>query len=383
MSGLTGYTVGGQDLSGIFQPYSSGTNAITNYKISSGQDLSGIFQPYTIGIKAPVTNYIVNNYNGLGINKDLCDIFAPKNTITPTGTFTSATPSGSGYTIVSFTAGTGTLNISSIASNTFHYLVVGGGGPGGSDYGGGGGGGGVVQGTFSITGNDTINVSVGAGGVVTYNTSTENGKNSTLSYTSTTITGTGGGYGGWASGWPAPRNQAANGGCGGGCGSNTTIIGIGSQGQNGGISGSSLGGAGGGGMTTSGGNGLSTIGGNGGNGIQCSQTGISLIYPSIYWGGGGGGGEGGGFGTLRTGGNGGLGGGGGGGASDTTSDVPVGIQGTGGSGGLNPGQNGTITPQRKGGNGGANTGGGGGGGPWLATGGNGGSGIIVIAYLTP
>lgn len=383
MSGLTGYTVGSQDLSGIFQPIGSLTPALsTNYKISNGNDLNLVFAPLSSGSQIGFnTGFKVNNGNY--INTDLRLIFAAynPNVITPTGTFTSAT--NSGYTIVSFTAGTGTLNISSIASNTFHYLVVGGGGPGGSDYGGGGGGGGVVQGTFSITGNDTINVSVGAGGVVTYNTSTENGKNSTLSYTSTTITGTGGGYGGWSSGWPAPRNQAANGGCGGGCGSNTTTIGIGSQGQNGGISGSSLGGAGGGGMTTSGGGGLSTTGGNGGNGIQCSQTGISLIYPSTYWGGGGGGGEGGGFGTLRTGGNGGLGGGGGGGASDTTSDVPVGIQGTGGSGGINLGQNGTITPQRKGGNGGANTGGGGGGGPWLATGGNGGSGIIVIAYLTP
>jgi hypothetical protein len=371
MSGLTNYIVGSLDLSGIFQPYTSGINAVTGYKISSGQDLSGIFQPYISGNQALPTNYFVFNYNGLGITKDLSDIFAPynPNIITPSG----GTPTTSGlYTIVSFLGSSGTINVNSTVSNTFYYLVVGGGGPGGGDQGGGGGAGGVLQGSFLISGSDTINIIVGAGGIITFNTSTENGKDSSLSYGSTTITANGGGYGGWASGWSFPNNQAGSGGCGGGAGTDTTIVGTGTQGQNGGSSSLLSGGGGGGGMTLVGVNGTSTKGGNGGDGIQCSQTGINLIYPSTYWGGGGGGGIVG----LKTGGNGGLGGGGGGASGDTTFS---GTQGVGGSG-LNSGEIGTKT---KGGNGGANTGGGGGGGPQLNSGGNGGSGIVVIAYLTP
>jgi fibronectin-binding autotransporter adhesin len=369
----TFYTVGGQDLSGIFQPLGSLIQALsTDYKIPDGRDLNQIFASISSGSQIGYdTGFKVNNGNYSNI--DLRQIFAANNTITPTGTFTSAT--NSGYTIVSFTANSGTLNISSTGSNTFYYLVVGGGGPGGSDAGGGGGAGGVVQGTFSITGSKTINIVVGAGGIVTYSTFTENGHDSSLSYDSTTIIGTGGGYGGWASGWGAPKNQAANGGCGGGCGTNTTTPGIGSQGKNGGTSGAFIMGGGGGGMNTNGGNGSSNIGGNGGNGILCTQNGINLIYPSTYWGGGGGGGAGG---SPSVAGNGGL-GGGGGGASSSSGGVSPGTQGIGGSG-LNSGQNGTAT---KGGNGGANTGGGGGGGPQLNSGGNGGSGIVVIAYLTP
>jgi len=370
----TFYIVGTLDLSGIFQPYTSGNNAVTGYKISTGQDLSGIFQPYISGNKASVTNYFVNNGNYF--NLDLSDIFAPynPNSITPIG----GTVNTSGiYTIVSFltTGSSGSINISSTGSNTFYYLVVGGGGPGGADFGGGGGAGGVLQGTFSITGSDTINVTVGAGGIITYSSSTQNGEDSTLSYTSTTITAKGGGYGGWSSGWGTPKNQPGNGGCGGGCGSNITIAGTGTQGKNGGVSIIFGGGAGGGGMDTDGTNGIQYISGNGGNGIQSTQPGINLIYPSTYWGGGGGGGLGQ---TPSIAGNGGLGGGGGGASSDTGGINP-GTQGTGGSG-LNSGQNGTAT---SGGNGGTNTGGGGGGGPQLNPGGNGGSGIIVIAYLTP
>lgn len=370
----TFYTVGGEDLSGIFQPLGSLTQALsTGYKIPDGRDLNQIFASISSGSQIGYdTGFRVNNENY--IYSDLRLIFAAKinTTITPTGTFSSAT--NSGYTIVSFTANNGTFNISSSDSNTFYYLVVGGGGAGGSDAGGGGGAGGVVQGTFSITGSKTINIVVGAGGIVTYSTSTKNGDNSSLSYDSTTITGTGGGYGGWASGWGTPKNQAANGGCGGGCGTNTTTPGTGSQGKNGGTSGAFIMGGGGGGMNTNGGNGGSNTGGNGGNGILCTQNGINLIYPSTYWGGGGGGGAGG----SSVAGNGGL-GGGGGGASSSSGGVSPGTQGIGGSG-LNSGKNGTAT---RGGNGGANTGGGGGGGPQLNSGGNGGSGIVVIAYLTP
>jgi len=130
MSGLTGYTVGGQDLSGIFQPYSSGTNAITNYKISSGQDLSGIFQPYTTGTKAPVTNYIVNNYNGLGINKDLCDIFAPYQRFTTNGIVSYTNPfsnsTTTGWTYILFnSSSTNSFNVLSGTIPILYYMIVG------------------------------------------------------------------------------------------------------------------------------------------------------------------------------------------------------------------------------------------------------------------
>ena len=74
----TYYIVGGQDLSGIFQPYISGSNAATGYKISGGQDLSGIFQPLGTNEQTSSTGYIVNNYAGVsGQNWDLNKIFAP------------------------------------------------------------------------------------------------------------------------------------------------------------------------------------------------------------------------------------------------------------------------------------------------------------------
>jgi len=44
MSGLTGFVTGGQDLSAIFQKYTSGTKANTTNFISNGQDLKDIFQ---------------------------------------------------------------------------------------------------------------------------------------------------------------------------------------------------------------------------------------------------------------------------------------------------------------------------------------------------
>lgn len=44
----TGYTINGVDLSAIFAPYTSGTQAITTgYKINTGQDLNTIFAKYT------------------------------------------------------------------------------------------------------------------------------------------------------------------------------------------------------------------------------------------------------------------------------------------------------------------------------------------------
>jgi hypothetical protein len=82
-----------KDLYAIFQPYSSGTQTPTNYRVNNqsfaNQDLSQIFQIYSSGTKANPTGIIVNNSNY--INKDLADVFAPITLGPPTFTFTQGT----------------------------------------------------------------------------------------------------------------------------------------------------------------------------------------------------------------------------------------------------------------------------------------------------
>ena len=76
----TFYTVGGVDLSNIFQHYTSGSQApTTGYKIPNGADLNTIFEAYTSGAQASATGYKV----GLS---DLNLIFAPSVPFTTTGT---------------------------------------------------------------------------------------------------------------------------------------------------------------------------------------------------------------------------------------------------------------------------------------------------------
>jgi uncharacterized repeat protein (TIGR02543 family) len=170
------------------------------------------------------------------------------------------------------------------------YLVVGGGGGGAS---GGGGAGGVLQANdYSVTPGSAITVSVGrggnggAGGTATY---ASKGSDSTFA----NITALGGGQGG-ASG---VNSTAVNGASGGGsrydctsasCGAGKAGTSAAGQGNNGGYSTYGSYGAGGGGGGA-GGAGFNTIrpniGGNGGNGISSDITGVST-----YYGGGGGGG---------------------------------------------------------------------------------------------
>lgn len=241
------------------------------------------------------------------------------------------------YTMHTFTSN-GTFipptNLPNICS-----LVVGGGGGGG--FGGGGGAGGV---NFSCNQsiNKTYNITIGSGGVgFHYNPNTQgtNGNNSTFD----NISVVGGGRGG-----AAALNLAGSGGSGGGASGSSyggiNIIGNGTvgQGSNGGQQGTTGGGAGGGANQT-GANGAGAVGGNGGTGYTLS------INSILYGGGGGAGGD-----TAGSGGN----GGGGAGAS-----------------GDNNGGNGTT-----------NTGGGGGGirvSNGLSTqAGFGGSGIVILYYLT-
>ena len=257
----------------------------------------------------------------------------------------------SGYYIVGFT--TGSKQITITRSSTIYYLVVAGGGAGGYDTGGGGGAGGVLQGNLSLSGNDTIMVNVGAGGLAlsTYGIGGSGG-NSSIIFTTNTAnnkTAIGGGGGGGAT------STGGTGGSGGGGGWNSTG-GIGTagpprQGYNGATNGDRGGGGGGAGANAS--------AFTGGIGVLASELGIRTYYSTQYWGGGGGGG------WNSGGGTGGLGGGGGGGAN-----------GSGGGTALNSG---TAGGANTGGNGGANTGGGGGGGRQYNQGGNGGSGIVVLA----
>ncbi|MFA7209538.1 MAG: glycine-rich domain-containing protein, partial [Parcubacteria group bacterium] len=247
-----------------------------------------------------------------------------------------------GYTVHTFTSSGAFINNSNKDAD---YLVVAGGGGGstGSNGGGGGGAGGMRTGVFSLT-SQSYAVTIGAGGNGAIHTGAgTNGADSIFS----TITSIGGGggtinsngvSGGSGSGAPASRSAYLGG------------SGFGGQGNAGGNnrSLSPYPGGGGGGASAAGANGAGSQSGKGGDGAASSISGSLVVYA-------GGGGSGGTFqGSL-----GGAGGAGGGGAG--ASSAVNAISGT------------------------PNTGGGGGGG-WnsdTVNSGAGGSGIVIIRYLTP
>jgi len=203
-------------------------------------------------------------------------------------------------------------------------MVSGGGGGSNASYGsGGGGGGGVIyQSAFSIITNKYY-VEIGGGGAI--NTGGD-----------VTIFGPEIVYGG------AGGNTAANAYGGGGGGTNGTAGGAGKAGGAYGYAGGpsiSVGGGGGGGAGAAGGTSVGDGGGTGGTGYSCDITGTALIY-----------GEGG--------------GGGYGGAC---------AAGVGGRGATGPG---TV------GSGLTNRGGGGGGNYYTYGAGTGGSGVVIVSYVT-
>ncbi|MFH1801974.1 MAG: DUF2341 domain-containing protein [archaeon] len=229
-------------------------------------------------------------------------------------------------------------------------LVVAGGGAAGSHVtqagtstgsGGGGAGGLAFQGNYSVTPGETLNVTVGAGGIspATFGQG-GNGLNSSFG----NLTAVGGGGGGYRNG------GGRNGGSGGGAGySSAGGIGTAGQGYNGGTGTSDYGGSGGGGASQAGENGNGDNGRPGGNGTNFTSVfGAGYGDGGFFAGGGGGGGR---TGVSYTGGPGGFGGGGDGGRD---SNGESGMNGTGGGGG-----------------GSGNTG---------YRGGNGGSGIVIIKY---
>ncbi len=245
--------------------------------------------------------------------------------------------------------------------------------------GGGGGGGGLVEFDSLTATSDTFTITIGDGGIA--GTSNTSGP-AALSGGNSTITGNGinliarGGAGGasyYAGGYPAQLNGGSGGGAAGysvytsinSAGTQSsqsqtpslTSIGGNQFGFDGSVAGTTWYPGGGGGA---GGVGANTPA-SGGSGRA-----NSILGTSYFWAGGGGG-----SGYSSVGGNGGSGGGGAGGTIGATYS-------NAGAGGLNTSSSAIYngTP------GATNTGGGGGGGTWTYLGAKGGSGIVVLSYLT-
>ena len=238
--------------------------------------------------------------------------------------------------------GTTNFVLTSPSSITAQVLVVAGGGAGGTDDGGGGGAGGVIyNAAFTIT-SGTYGVVVGNGGT----SNGANGENSVLS----SLTAIGGGGGANSAG------NGGNGGSGGGIGWGSGISGrtpgSGTADQGfaggGGTSGPNYCAGGGGGAGGVGGTGSGITPGNGGIGV--SRTIAGTTYN--------------------------VGGGGGGGLAFQNSSGTNSTASFGGGNGAGQGANAAVA-------GTTNTGGGGGGAnnAQATTGGFGGTGIVIIAYL--
>ena len=268
---------------------------------------------------------------------------------------------GSSYTFKVKTTNANGTGLESAASNSatmpnivfVDYLVVAGGGAGGRYVAGGGGagglrstvtatgGGGTLETALPIPVNTNYTVTVGAGAANSPGGQGGTGSNSVFS----TITADGGGGGGFGNGG---TNTAGNpgGSGGGGYASNNNAGGAGTANQGfagaAGIAAGNYGGGGGGAGEAGNTDGQS----HGGDGVAVSITGSSVTYA-----------------------------GGGGGGRDQSTTAPGG-DGGGGNGGNN------ISTMATAGT--ANTGGGGGGGAGASDyeGDNGGSGVVILRWLT-
>jgi len=244
----------------------------------------------------------------------------------------------------------GTFTVPEGVTGNIEVLVVAGGGGGAA---GGGGGGGVVYNASYPVSAQTYAVTVGAGGSgATETTSPAASPSGTPGQDSSfaALVAKGGGGGGGNNAYPPNDPTTGGSGGGGGYSSSTTVLGAAGTDTQGYAGGSNAGNlvnpypaGGGGGAGSAGGNATAVnVAGIGGSGLTFSISGS----PVSYAGGGGGGVWG--AGTAGTATHG------------------------GGAGGANaPGSSGTP-----------NTGGGGGGAGYLQTGGNGGSGIVIVSYTT-
>ena len=264
----------------------------------------------------------------------------------------TATTSGA-YEIHTFTS-SGMLTVSD--GGSLEYLAVGGGGGGGGQSGGGGGGGQFRTGSLSVTPDEIFTVTRGAGGGVNGKSRGSNGGTSSLISGSNSVSAFGGGGGGGENLSGLGLGGVGTGSAGGNGWKESTPFPAGVLGGNGGAGGAYGGGdtagGGGGGAGGIGGNGSGgTVGGNGGVGLSSSISGVATFYA----GGGGGATE-----DNTTSGLGGLGGGGKGGFHYfEPEETPVQFHATAGA---------------------PNTGGGGGGSDDLP--GIGGSGIVIVRYIS-
>jgi hypothetical protein len=340
----------------------AGTGAIVIPSGTTGEQPTGVAGM----IRFNSTTNRLEVYNGT-VWQSVGGVSATGGTITTSG----------GYKIHTFTS-SGDLVVNS--GGEVDYLIVAGGGGGGS---GGGGAGGMLTGKITSLSPNTYTITVGGGGgggrggspLATPTPS--NGTNSTA----LGLTAIGGGRGGGGS---ISGRVGSNGGSGGGHGyditGSTRTTGTSGQGNGGGrASGPSLGGSGGGGgaggvghdgggSIPHGSTSYPSYGGNGGIGLQSSISGTSTYYA-----GGGGGG-------LNQ-------------NNNITYSRPIG-QTYGGYGGQGGGGTGTTkgwtsnnvgegTAQVSPTAGAPNTGGGGGGtDPELDNGAGGGTGIVIISYLS-
>jgi len=240
------------------------------------------------------------------------------------------------YTIHTFTS-SGTFTVDGGSLTGVDYLVVAGGGGGGSRRAGGGGGGGMVNATNQSISAGTYTITIGAGGAGA-TTDTNNGVVGGNTVFGSIQTCNGGGYG-------AGQGNAGGAGGSGGGGSGTS-----GQGNSGGASSGATGGGGGGGKGAAGSQSGNQAGGNGGGGLTLAYSGSSVAYA-----GGGGGGSRDGY----SGGSGASGGGTGGVDGSTVSTAGAANRGGGGGGGARDGNSGA-----------------------LLNGANGGSGVVIIRYLT-
>jgi hypothetical protein len=373
------------DTNATASTYSSGEIYIPNY-LSSNQKSVSIDVVTENNATAAVTIFWAGLYNvtaavssvtftGSTYTFDANSTFSLYG-LAAVGTTPVIAPKASGGNIIDFD---GTYWIHTFTSTgafvpqqglTCDYLVVAGGGAGENTAGGGGGAGGLRS-TVTATGGggslesplaviaQSYTITVGAGGASGTSSPVASGNNSVFS----TITSTGGGAGG-----QYRFNSGIAGGSGGGSGGGddagtpggqTGGAGTANQGFAGGNSTSNAnrGGGGGGGAGAAGSVGGAPAGGAGGNGVATSISGSSVTYA-----------------------------GGGGGVGCATAfggpSSPGGAGGAGGTGGGGTGGFGTTNAGLTSGT--TNRGGGGGGGGYsgsVLTGGNGGSGIVIIRYL--
>jgi hypothetical protein len=247
------------------------------------------------------------------------------------------------------TDGASTFKINAItyiaSADQFQYLVLAGGGGGGFAHAGGGGAGGFRTGSLGLIRSVAYTVSVGSGGSAAASRAANGANGSNSVFASITSTG-----GGGAGSEYKPANPGGSGGGGAtqGAGGSGTV----SQGNNGGAGSPTsppYAGGGGGGAGVIGGSYTPGSGGNGGNGL------ISNISSTpIYYAGGGGGGVYGGFGGVTNRGTGGLGGGGNGNYGNGNGSAGEAARGGGGGGGGYPNESAY----------------------------NGGSGIVIVKYLS-